>query len=160
MHPSLVPQAANYVKRSVRARSPKRQEEEKKDRPRKHTVLNENSAGVDASSESGTLRRGASNSAFALIRGCGNCGASAVPTIWNQPELRIRSGLGGNFVAPPAWAGWNGTSCRRKLLSTRCAAAQRRSNSLRAGGDKCGRRRARRSGLSRGGYSREAERPA
>ncbi len=25
---------------------------------------------------------------------------SAVPTIWNQPELRIRSGLGGNYVAP------------------------------------------------------------
>ena len=66
MHPSLVSQAANFVKRSLRARLSKRQEEEKKDRPRKHTVLNENSAGVDESSESGTLRRGAPNSAFAL----------------------------------------------------------------------------------------------
>src|SRR5437879_13472178 len=26
--------------------------------------------------------------------------SGAVPTIWDQPELRIRSGLGGTYVAP------------------------------------------------------------
>jgi len=48
---------------------------------------------------------------------------SAVPTISNQPELRIRSGLRGSFAAAPAWAGWNGT--RRAVVSPGQAASAR-----------------------------------